>query len=112
MEQDTLEMVGCLVGLGVSAGVLLLVVWLVRRAGRGEGERGVERMVAEGVHPVIQAAELAAQRHTGRNLGGSVEVEWRPGQAFEIDASARYLLAHGEAVGVRVKRRKQLPTGG
>lgn len=93
------EMLGCVVGLGLGAWVLKGFVWWI--SGMGEALTANDWRV-DGVHPVVRAAEIAAQRHTGRECGDCITVDWQPGQALEIDAYAQFIMEHGMDVGVRL----------
>lgn len=53
---------------------------------------------------IHRACELAEARRSGRLLGRSVTVSWRPGQDPETDQAARWLLAHGGSCGVYIKK--------
>lgn len=57
-------------------------------------------------HPqaqVIDGVSLCEARRTGRMLGDDVTVEWVPGQDWEIDNHAKWLLEHGKQNGVFVR---------
>lgn len=54
--------------------------------------------------PVIVAAQILEQRKSGRHLGSIVTVDWTPGEVYEIDAHAKFILRNpGYGVKVRIK---------
>jgi hypothetical protein len=100
MPNEWREMLGCVAGLALTFGALGLVVcWVL---GMADAVTEGDSWRIEGIHPVVQAAEVAAQRHTGREWGSPITVDWKPGKAFEVDAYAQFIMEQGADVGVKL----------
>lgn len=100
MPNEWREMVGCIVGLALTFGAMgMFVRWLL---GMVDAVTEDDSWRRDGIHPVVRAAEVAAQRHTGREWGGPIVVDWKPGQAYEIDAYAKFVMEQGMDVGVKL----------
>lgn len=56
----------------------------------------------EGVD-IHEAAAIANQRISGRQLGADIHVKWRPGRDAEIDDDAAFLLRYGASNGVYIE---------
>lgn len=58
----------------------------------------------DGVHPVIRAAEILEQRKYGRWQGPPITVNWTPGEYYEVDVRAEWILRNpGENVTVHIE---------
>lgn len=54
--------------------------------------------------PIIKAAEVLEQRRYGRWLGPRIVVNWTPGEVYEVDRYARFIMDNpGYDVEVRVR---------
>ena len=55
----------------------------------------------DGIHPVIRAAEVLEQRKYCRWQGPAINVMWTPGQDYEVDVRAMWILRNpGDGVSV------------